>query len=831
MFQNYVMVALRNLFKHKLYSLINIGGLAIGLSAVIMIALFVRYEMSFDKFWDNGDRVYRAVVTYDVPGRGLIETSKSPGILQPTLMRELSGYVEASSRIFRDCAEITAGPNKFTECADFVDPDFFKLFNFEVVSGNADLALANNKSIMIAESVALKYFGTGDVIGKTMVFDDIALTVVAVMKNLPANSHINSDMIALFDEARYVEQPWVAQQWTSTNMHTYFMLKEGLELEALLKDIPAFLNKHVNFQVPGLEDMKATDLLKFNFTKVSDIHLYSTAEGNMVAPGNIMQVYMFSGIAFMILLIATINFMNLSTARASQRAREVSMRKVMGASHKQLMGQFLGEAIIMTLFGLALAVVLVKGLLPFYSAFLGKELVFSLTGDITLLVSMLVLVLFIGVLGGLYPAVVLSGFRPSKVLHSNQSSTSGSTIFRNSLVLAQFAITITLMIATGVIYGQTLYATSMDFGYQPKDRAFFNGIYGKNLAQKANAIRAELMNLPFVEGVAFSSDEMPLNNSNNTLIEAPGGELAGKMLIEELRFSEEMFQLYDIKPLAGRLFSKDFPSDVYIEPEEPKEGEEGKSRYLNIIINAKAALKLGFVNPQDAINQKVTPLLGDPLKGFGPSIATIIGVVPDVIFRSAREDTTAMMFTVQPSNYNRVHIKFTEGGDRRANMAALDPIWKELTGLQTMNLRFSEDRIDRLYRNERQQATMFVIFSMFAIFVACLGLFGMANFTAERSKKENGLRKVMGASVLDIVRLLVLRASKPVLWANVIAWPIAFYFVNEWLQGFIIRMEMGYIMVVFVAAGLLATFIAWATISVQAFKSARLNPINAIRCE
>lgn len=828
MFQNYVLVALRNLFKHKLYSLINIGGLAVGLAAVILIALFVRYETSFDKFWENGDKVYRAAVTFDVPGRGEMKMTRTPGVLQPTMAREFAGYIQASSRLFRDCFEIEAGPNKFSECADFVDPEFFKLFNFEVVAGNKDLALANNTSIMIAESVALKYFGQGDVIGKTMIMDDTAYTVVAVMKDLPANSHINSDMIGLFDESRYIEQPWVAQQWTSTNVYTYFMLKDGLTLDSVLQDLPDMLNTHVDFQIPGLEEVKATDLMKFKFTKVSDIHLYSTEDGNMVPPGNITQVYMFSGIAFLVLMIATINFMNLSTARASQRAREVSMRKVMGASRKQLMAQFLGEAVIMTLFGLGLAVVLVKALLPLYSSFLSTELTFSITTDYGLMLSMLGLVFFIGLLGGLYPAFVLSGFRPSKVLHANQSSNSGSNLFRNVLVVAQFSITIVLMIATGVIYGQTLYATSIDFGYQPEDRAVFRGVFGENLQQREASIRAELMNLPFIEGVALASDDLPLRNNNNTLIEAPGGQIAGNMLVEQLRFNEDMWDLYDIKPVAGRVFSRDFPTDIFIASPEPKEGEKAIVDHLNIVINEMTAFRLGYVDPADAINQTVNAMVGN-----GPesrAIATIIGVVPNIIYRSAREQVTPMMYTHQPDSYNAVHVKLKQGYGQ-AEIAELERVWKEVSGDETVTLRFVEESIDNLYRAERQQAMMFVFFSFFAIFVACLGLFGMANFTAERSKKENGLRKVMGASVFDIVSLLVLRASKPVLWANVLAWPIAFYFINEWLQGFTVRMDIVYIGAVFLGAGLLATLIAWATISVQAVRSARSNPINAIRCE
>ena len=828
MFQNYILVALRNLFKNKLYSLINIGGLAIGLTAVILIALFVRYETSYDEHWDNADTVYRADITFMVPGRAPMQMAQTPGPLAPTMVREMQGIVKASSRLFRDCFEISHEENKFNECADYVDANFFELLNFEVVAGNADLALANNTSIMIAESVALKYFGSQDVIGQTLIMNDIPYTVVAIMKNLPPNSHINSDMIGLFDPLRYLDQPWRAEQWTSTNAHTYFMLEDGIDIDEVAKMIPEFLGKNVDFELPGLENMKAADLMRLGFSRLSDIHLHATMQGNMVPPGNITLVYTFIGVAAMVLLIATINFMNLSTARATQRAREVSMRKVMGASRGQLVTQFLGESLLMTFFGLVLAVILVELLLPGYNMFLGKQLTFSLTTDMPMLFSMIGLVFVIGILGGLYPAFILSSFRPALVLHSNKSSAGGSVMFRNILVLAQFAITIGLMIVTGVMYGQTVYATNMDKGYQSENRVVIGGIYGEELQQKMTSIRQELLNVQGVEAVTFSSDTMPLQNNNNTLVEAPGGALGGRVLVEQLRVAYDYFDYYGIKPIAGRVFSEDFASDEYIDSPEVEEGEKRLSPDLNIVINEKAVAQLGFASPQDAIDKQVKTMYG-PDQG-SDAMATIIGVVPNVIFRSAREEVTPILFVRHPTAFGRVHVKLSDG-DHKAIVARIDPIWKEITGAPDLSLRFVEENIDRLYNEERQQASMFVFFSLFAIFVACLGLFGMANFTAERRTKEIGIRKILGASVFEIVKLLVVQASKPVLWANLIAWPIAGYLMNDWLQGFTMRLEMSTLLMLFIAAGTIALFIAWATISVHAYRAARSNPINAIRAE
>lgn len=821
MFKNYALVALRNIFRHKLYSFINIGGLAIGLTAVILISLFVRHEFSYDGFWENGDKVYRVETTFMVPGRGEMEMVQSPGILQPTIERELSHIVEASSRLYRDCYDISHAENQFTECADFVDPDFFKLFNFEVVAGNKDLVLANNLSIMIAESVANKYFGTQDVINQTLIMNDEPYVVVAVMKNLPPNSHINSDMIGLFDENRYADRPWIAQQWTSVNSFTYFMLKEGITIADLNNNIEEFLNNNVSFEIPGLEDIKPTDILRLETMKVTDIHLNSQKDGNMTPGGNGQLVYTFAGVAFLILIIAAINFMNLSTARATQRAREVSMRKVMGAKRSQLVYQFLGESVLLTFFGLLLAILLTKATVPVFGGFLGQQLVFSPLGDVQVFLGMVGVVLFIGLGAGIYPALVLSGFRPSRVLHANNSAQEGSSIFRNALVVAQFSISIGLMIATGIFYGQTIYASNVGMGYEKDNRLVVRGIGGVELQQKLNTFRAEFLNIPGVKSITFASDTLPLQNNNNDLFEAPDGELGGQVLVEKLRIDYDYFQFIGVEPIAGRLFSRDFSTDKFVVPE-----DETVMGNANIIINEKAVGILGFDSPQDAIGKQTKSTLGNDVG----TMVTIVGVVPDIHFRSAREDINAMYFAMREDAFRATIIEIDEI-DQTNTLAAIEQVWTGLVPETPFNSRFIEENIDRLYQQERQQAVMFLFFSAFAIFVASLGLFGMASFTAAKRTKEIGVRKVLGASVGDIVKLLVIQFSKPVLWANLVAWPVAGYFMLDWLDNFIVRMDMGLIALLFVLASLLALIIAWITVSSHAFRAAKANPIYAIRSE
>lgn len=823
MFRNYALVAMRNIFRHKLYSLINIGGLAIGLTAVIMIALFVRHEFSYDSFWENGDKVYRFETTFIVPGRGEMVMAQSAGVLQPALEREMAQYIQASSRIVRRCFEISHAENHFSECADFVDPDFFKLFNFEVVAGNGELALANNTSIMISESVANKYFGREDVVSQTLIMNDIPYTVVAVMKDLPQNSHINSDMIGLFDESRYLDEPWVAQSWTSVNVHTYFMLKDSVTIDEFDAAMPAFLDKNVTFVIPGLEDIPPNDIMKLPTINVPDIHLFSTKDGNMRPAGNAQLVYTFAGVAFLVLVIAGINFMNLSTARATQRAREVSIRKVMGARRSQLVFQFLGETVLLTFLGLLFAVALTEAAMPLFSAFLGQELVFTPLSDPGLALGMLGIVFLIGIGAGIYPALILSGFRPAEVLQSNNSAQQGSSVFRNVLVVAQFSISIGLMAATGIFYGQTVYATNVDMGYEKENRVVLRGINGDDLQQKMTSLRAEFMNIPGVMDIAFASDTLPLTNNNNALLDAPGGEIGGKVLLEQVRTHYDYFRFLGVEPVAGRLFSRDHASDLFTPPED--ETEIGRA---NIIINELAVPFLGFESPAAALNQQTTATIGS---NDGPgALVTIIGVVPNIIFRSTREDVTPMFFLVREDAYSAIFLEL-DGEDQAATLAAIDETWKRLLPEATIFRSFIDENIDRLYRQERQQASMFLFFSIFAIFIASLGLFGMASFTAQKRTKEIGLRKVMGASVSDIMKLLLVQFSKPVLWSNLVAWPIVGYFMFDWLNNFTMRLDTTIIVGIFVFTGLVALLIAGATVSGHALRAARANPITAIRAE
>lgn len=824
MYRNYLAVALRNLVRNKLYSLINIGGLAIGLAAVILIALFVYDELSYDNFWPDADRLYRAETTFVVPGRSPTSRATSPGPLAPTLAREFEGRIVEAARFFNMVSTVTLGDRQFSERVGMVDANFFELFDFRILRGNRDTVLAGNSSLMISETMAIKYFGDSDAVGKTLMLNETPYEIVAVMEDLPDNSHFDSGMIALFEPGRFISQPWVARQWFSASAFTYFKLYSGVDIDEIAAEIPAMLDKHVTLGVPGTEDLQPSKVMKFDLMAVPDIHLYSTRPNNLRQPGNAGVVLTFAGVALLVLLIAGINFTNLSTARATQRAREVAMRKLAGARRTQLISQFLGESLLLTLLGLIIAVAIVEVSLPFYNQFLGKELTLGLSGDPSLFLAMLGIVALVGILAGIYPALVLSGFRPATILQGSTSASSGSTRFRNALVVVQFAISIALIISTSVVYGQSLFARSMDLGFETDNRLVVRGVSGEALLPIYETLKREMLNIPGVVDVTFAGDTLPLENNKNTLVDAPGGAIGGKALIEYVAVDFDFFEGFGIEPVAGRVFSEARRADIYRAGATPGDGG-----HVGLVINEMAALKLGFTNPEEAVSKVVRAQLGNS-GDTDDMLAEIIGVIPDLIMRSARAEVTPMLFYVQEGTLGPMFLTLRPQGQEET-VKAIDELWARILPETPIKRNFVSDRVDQLYLAEMQQAQMFFYFSLFAVFVASLGLFGLASFAVEQRTKEIGVRKVMGAGVFDIVRLLVWQFSKPVLVANLIAWPVAGYFMMRWLQGFSQRLDNSVIGLMFVGAGMTAMLIAWATVSSRAFQAARRKPIDALRYE
>jgi putative ABC transport system permease protein len=824
MLRNYITVALRNLAANRLHSLINIGGLAVGLAACLLILLYVRDELGYDRWIPNADRIAAVETTFFIPGRETLQVAAAPGLVKPALENDFSSDVERAVRVYKAEAPMRAGDRQFLTKVTYVDPGYFEVFDLPMVAGQREAVLANNASILLSRSTAEKYFGDGSALGKTVtVGDKLVFTVIGVFADIPHNSHLELHAIALLDLPRYKEQPWVAESWTSANTAIYALMRSREAIASVQADLPAFVDRNVHFDIPGLVEKPST-LLRLDLMPVPDIHLHADKPGYLNT-GSYRQVLAFLGIAFLILLIACINFVNLATARAMTRAREVALRKVVGATRGQLVRQHLGEAIITALLALGVALGLVGLVLGVFNAFLHKELRLEVFGDPVLLVTMVALIALVGVAGGLYPAFVLSRFRPAMVLKANQSSANGSSRLRSGLVVVQFAVSISLIICTTIVYAQTVYARSLDLGFATRDRLALQGI--SDVPEPVHAaLKRELATLPGVRGVALSSDVPPLQSSSNALLFPSAAPGETKYIVETIRVDPDFFTVYDIRPLGGRLFSLDHPGDF-----EPLPGDTNPDPKHGVVVNLSMVHKLGAARPEDVVgkvlwsaNERDKPMI----------VTTIVGVVPDLYLRSAREVMTPMLFLVNhPERLGRMTLAVDP--ERAQDVAtAAETVWKRLALAVPFRSSWVDQDLAKQYDREQKFGEIVAGFAAFAIFIACLGLFGLASFAAQRRTKEIGLRKVLGASVLDIVRLLVWQFSRPVLVGCVIAWPIAYYLMDRWLGSFqraISLTDPRVIGGVFGGATLLAVGIAWLTTAGHAFRVARANPGRALRVE
>lgn len=835
MFRNYLTVALRNIANHKLYSFINIAGLAVALACAILIMLFVRDDLSYDKDVPGHESIFRAGVTFYAPGREPLSMASSMYPLADAMRTEIGGVLE-TLRLTSQRSAVKYGDRSFFEPIQIADSNLFTMLGFRLLKGDPAVVLARPDTIVVSETFSKKYFGSEDPIGKTLVLDsNKPVEVSGVMADLPHNSHLAINaVIPLGSKAdrQYGADPKSqksAQSWTNANFYTYARLAAGTSIQPVLAQMPDMLRRHVKGTDLGFTaDTDMAQIIQFSLVPYGDLHFDNKGGlGNgTTTPSDWTTVYGFSLIAVLIVFIAAINFMNLATARATQRAREVGMRKVVGAKRRQLMLQFLGESVLISLFSLALALAIVELLLPSFARFVDRPIAFGYLSDWDVSLGALALAVLTGLLGGIYPALVLSGFRPAAVLKSNRSGQSGSGTLRAVLVVLQFAISITLGVTAAVVYGQTLYARSFDVGFKRDNMLILTGIGRDQVVPVRETLRNELKANPSVLGVAGASDNPFSGNENNTLIRTPEAPTE-PILIRQLNVEPEFFDVYGIRLLAGRSFSRERGEDV----DNSKDYGESAPDGLSIIVNESAIRRLGYGSPQDAIGKVVredsSPGSEAELTGASHS-RVIVGVVSDFHFDGLRNQVLPTYFSYNPNALNHFTISI-RGTDVKATADFVRETWARLVPDLPVRLAFLDDTYQALYDQDQKRGEMFGLFTGFAILIACLGLFGLASFTAERRTKEIGVRKVFGARVRDIVGLLLWQFSKPVLIANLIAWPIAWYYLNQWLNGFAYRIDLSPLY--FAAAGLAALVIAWGTVTLHSLRVARSKPVNALRYE
>lgn len=824
MLRNYLLVALRNLGKHRLYSFINIGGLAVGLAACLLILLFVTDELSYERWLPRAERIAILEVEIRVPGRDTMEFAGTPGPLAPALEKTFSSEIEQVTRVYHTNEPVKLGERQFLTEVSYVDANYFKVLDLKVAEGDRGKVLADTSSIALTRKQAKIYFGDEPALGKVLTLGGkYDYNVVAILEDLPENTHLEVNAIALFDVPRYKERPWIAEQWTSANVYTYASFRSEEARQRVAAGMKQFIDRNVLLNVPGWEKLPPSDFILFHLMPVRDIHLHAKKDGYPRPPGDINAVIAFSAIALLILVIACINFVNLATARAMQRAREVSMRKVLGATRAQLILQHLGEAVVTALISLLLAFAVVELVLPAFNGFVHKSLALRY-GDPRLLVTALGLVLVVGAVGGLYPAFYLSRFRPARVLKANQSSASASSAMRTALVVFQFAVSIALIICTATVYTQTIYARTVDLGFSRENRASLAGLQRLPAKELRATLKQQVMKLPGVRAASLSSDKPPLTDSNNDLLYPNADQTGTQMLVEKMMVDVDFFDVFGVKPLAGRLFSEDHPGDYMVEPKDDAAGS------LSVVVNETFVRKMGLTRPDEVIGKVLWQIADEKRR---QARVTVVGVVPDMYLRSLRDPIQASYYVLSRDYLSELTF-VVEPGRTAETMREVEQIWTRLAGGVPIHSAFVEDELRAQYDADEQRGQMFAAFAGFAVLIACLGLFGLASFSAERRTKEIGMRKVLGASVLDIVRLLVWQFSRPVLLANLIAWPVAFVLMQRWLGGFRYAISLTSPLVflgIFGGAGLVALLIAWATTGGHAYRVARGRPGRALRYE
>jgi len=830
MWRNYWTVAVRALAKSKTYSVINIAGLAIGMAACILILLYIRYEQSYDKWVPDVENTYQFQTYGKNPDDGQeFNIRMSSYVTKDRLKKDFPQVVSAAYIQDNEPVFLKDGQASATKDFMFTDDDFLKVVSLPLAAGTT---LTAPQTAVITQSEAIKRFGTDQVLGRTLTVisrgEKRDFKINGVLEDLPKNSHMKVNAIMRLDYVTFnATGPQFLTCWGCQSGWVYLKVRPGSDVKAMQAQLPAWEKRNIPDEPIGDIMYNQGRDQDWNFVNLSDIHL-GVAQDGAQTPGNDRRtITTFAIIALLILGMAVVNFTNLATARASQRAREVALRKVLGATRKQLIVQFVGESILISAASMLLALALVELLVKPFAAFLDAGLELDYLGTNGILLPAIALTLIVGIASGLYPAFFLSRFQPAQVLKANRSAaeTPGSGRLRTALVVAQFAVSIGLIICTAVIYGQTVYARTVDPGFKRDHILQVDEMGRAQLWPLAEGIVQRVERIPGVTAAALTDIGVNTNNNNNNFIIPPGG--SKQVLIGQYNVGVGYLDAMGLKLLAGRWFDANRPVDDFTVPYPPQPEVEKAlhDRGMNVVINQYAAKKLGFSNPQDALGKVVRgEMVGDDL---GLMNVTIIGVVGDSRFRTVRTPIEPIMFHKVRAGPGWMMVRYN--GDPATVKAAIEREWKQVTNEVPFNAQFSEDVMQEAYEKEDARAQMFGAFSVLAVVIGCLGLFGLAAFTAERRTKEIGIRKVLGASTRDIVRLLVWQFSRPVIIANIIAWPIAWWLMRDWLNGFDQRIALG--PTPFVLAAAVALGIAIATVVGHAIKVARANPIHALRYE
>ncbi len=800
MFKNYLKITLRNIKRHKGYSFINITGLAIGIACSILIQIFVSYELSYDKFYDQADNIYRLAFRVTIGDTKINSISTSSENFEK-LLQDFPEIKTGVKFLVLGRMPVTVGEKTFYESRFYaVDSTFYDVFSIPLIHGNPKTVLTNPDTMVISRDTAMKYFGSTDVLGKVVHADysegNKDFEITGVSENVPENSHFHYDLListanfpALIDN----------NVWDANTFITYLLLKPGTSKNIFDEKLEKFTKKYMGGNQFDKWLAKGNSWEYF-LQPLTSIHLTSDMGGELEANGSQTYVIIFSVISIFILLMACINFINLSTAKSTLRTKEVGLRKVLGSDRKKLTVQFLSESVFLSLISLALSLVIIHCLLPAYRTLIGRNLEIHYFDNLSVIPSLFILGLVVGVVSGLYPALFQSSFKPISALRGKTGTTKGSSSLRNILVTSQFTFTIILIIGTLVVIQQIEFFQNKKLGFE-KEQVL--------VIRNSESLGSRIV--PFKEALRQNSQIISVSGSNtlpgsgfiNLGFGAEGGEnVPLNLCICDYDFLETL----KIELVQGRFFSKEFPSDSNA-----------------AVLNEKAVEQIGWDDP---INKKINNWL--PQRGD----FTVIGVIKNYHYESLHQAIRPQVLLLSggyhkdPEPFISVRINTD---DISGIVSHIQKIWRNFAHNMPFEYSFLDAYYDNLYGRERQTRKLFSTFTFIAILIACLGIFGLASFTAERYTREIGIRKVLGASISGIIINLSKKFTKWVVLANVIAWPVAYYFMNRWLGNFAYRINLNFWS--FTLSGLAALMIALLSASYQSIKAATANPVDSLRCE
>ncbi|MBK5279397.1 MAG: ABC transporter permease [Bacteroidia bacterium] len=817
MIRNYFTIAIRNLRKHSFYSFINIAGLSIGTAVCLVILLFVFNEASYDKQYLNSDRIYR--IHSDIKfGGNHWNMTYGPA---PLAAKLASDYPEVEAAIrFRQRGSYLVKrttENIKEDNVIWVDKDFFKIFSVPVLAGDPAKALIEPNSVAISERIAQKFFPNENALGQTLILDNkLNVKITAVYQNMPANSHFHFDiLIAMegFDEAK-------SPIWFSNNFQTYLLLRKGTRAEDLENKFPDLILKTVMPQAVQMlggdftaEKFKeAGNKIEYSLQSLTDIHMKSSLMGEFEPNFDITYIYLFTAIALFILILACINFMNLSTARSANRAKEVGIRKVMGSFRSHLMWQFLAESTLLSMFSFILAIVLAYLMLPFFNQLSGREL-FIPFGDVKLYAGLFLAAIVVGIMAGIYPSFFLSAFMPASVLKGNVSLGMKSGFIRSSLVVFQFTVSILLVIGTIAVFKQLNYIQNKKLGFNKDQVIMIDDSYA--LGDKRQAFKDEIKQNSSIVNATFSGF-LPVSGTNrsDTPWWAEGKQASQENMVslQNWRVDYDYIKTLGMTVIEGRDFSQEFPSDSSA-----------------VILNEAAAKAFNFTG--NIIGRKIQSF-GDA-EGGGPDrenlqYLTVIGIIENFHFESLKQNVSPVMIFLSKRPEGIASFRF-QSQNTQEIISMIETKWKEMAPGQPFTYYFLDQRFGNMYAAETKLAKVFGIFAGLAVLIACLGLFALTSFTTEQRSKEIGIRKVLGASITSIVLMLSKDFGKLVLIAFVLAAPLAWYGIEWWLKDYTYKTEVG--AGLFILSGLIAFLIAWITMSFQSFRAAASDPVKSLRSE